>query len=285
MARLNIEDSIYRDARFIKLIAKAGSLETALGILVRAWSVAQDWYLTPERMIPVSEWRKQELNDLLFDVGLATKVDEKIRVSGADEQFGWLLQKSEAGKKNRGSKKKPRTKSLNNSENGRQRTTSGDDGRRPLTLTLPLSPTLPQTQKTKELSEGQTPAEPPPQSSGQLFVGTYVKAYRKRYGEKARPDLGGKTQGGIKRLLADYPIDRACEMIQVFLQMDDPWFVTKAHDFETFAQNLTKVGLALDTGKERGGVSRWEQEMLDKEKKNDVSGISDSATAAQKLLR
>lgn len=125
-----------------------------------------------------------------------------------------------------------------------------------------------------------TPAEP---SSSSKFIGVYVESYQRRYGQKARPGLGGKTQGGIKRLLGETPLARACEMIQVFLQMDDPWFVTKAHDFETFTANLTKVGLALDTGV-NGGVSKWEQEMLQRER-DDFSRISEADGPNQKHLR
>jgi hypothetical protein len=104
------------------------------------------------------------------------------------------------------------------------------------------------------------------ESPSAKFIGTYVAAFKKRYGEKSRPDVGGKVQGGIKRLLSSTPLDRACDMIQVYLQMDDDWFKTKAHDFGTFEQNLTKVGLALDTGKKRGGRSQWDEEMLAKER-------------------
>lgn len=81
------------------------------------------------------------------------------------------------------------------------------------------------------------------------FIGVFVKSYQARYGEKARPDLRGRVQGQIKRLLADLPLGRACELIQVYCQMNDAWFLTKAHDFGTFYENVGKVSLALDTGR------------------------------------
>jgi hypothetical protein len=99
MARINIEDSIYKDIRFTKLLLKCGSLDSALGALLRAWSLAQRYYLTETRMIPISEWNRQEINNAIIDVGLAEKIGEFIRICGADNQFSWLLQKSEAGKK------------------------------------------------------------------------------------------------------------------------------------------------------------------------------------------
>jgi hypothetical protein len=81
-----------------------------------------------------------------------------------------------------------------------------------------------------------------------LFIAAYVKAFQKRYGDKARPDLGGKVQGEIKRLLKDMPIERAINLVQVYLQMETPWFKTKCYDIGTFMQNLNPIGVALDTG-------------------------------------
>jgi hypothetical protein len=37
-------------------------------------------------------------------------------------------------------------------------------------------------------------------------------------------------------------------MVSAYLQMNDAWFITKAHDFSTFINNLAKIGLFLDTG-------------------------------------
>mgnify|MGYP003343778758 CR=1 FL=1 len=55
-------------------------------------------------------------------------------------------------------------------------------------------------------------------------------------------------QGQIRRYLAETPIDRACSLIEQFCAMNDSWFSTKGHDFGTFVENLSKVGLALDVG-------------------------------------
>lgn len=99
MARINIEDSLYKDHRFIKLYIKLGSIDLALGLLVRAWSIAQEFYLKDDRHIPREEWDKQNLNDLIIEVGLATEVNGRIKVSGSDEQFSWLLQRVEAGRR------------------------------------------------------------------------------------------------------------------------------------------------------------------------------------------
>lgn len=100
MARINIEESILKDRRFVKFMLAVGDQDKALGALFRAWMVAQKWYLIGDRMIPLEEWDKQELLPGLIEVGLAEKVGaDRVRMRGADEQFGWLLQRANAGKK------------------------------------------------------------------------------------------------------------------------------------------------------------------------------------------
>lgn len=102
MARINIEDSIYQDTRFIQLMFKLKDIDKALGVMVRSWAIAQKWYVRSEnRMIPMDDWNKQLLPNELFEVGLAEKDSsgEWVRIAGADEQFAWLLQRVEAGRK------------------------------------------------------------------------------------------------------------------------------------------------------------------------------------------
>lgn len=100
MARINIEDSIKSDIRFVNLAIKLGSMKLALGELTWAWMTAQRFYLkTKDKCIPKSEWLKQECNDCLIDVGLAELRGESVWIKGSDEQFSWLTQRSKAGQK------------------------------------------------------------------------------------------------------------------------------------------------------------------------------------------
>lgn len=101
MARINIEESLFKDVRFDDLKMKLGSVDTALGAMVRAWSLAQKWYLKEEtsRLIPITEWRKQRISDFIIEVGLAEVRNDGIYVSGSESQFAWLLQRQSAGKK------------------------------------------------------------------------------------------------------------------------------------------------------------------------------------------
>lgn len=143
MARINIEDSVYRDLRFLNLVAKTGSPHCALGMLVAAWSLAQKHWLKTG-CIPVDHW-PDDLNPLI-DVGLASRRDESVYVNGSKEQFSWLTQRSEAGK-SRSENKIDKlhharcvrwSESLNGSERNLNEIRTALNGSEPLTPTLTL---------------------------------------------------------------------------------------------------------------------------------------------------
>lgn len=83
----------------------------------------------------------------------------------------------------------------------------------------------------------------------QDVVGIYVVAYQTKY--NARPMIDGKALGLIKNLLKTVSPETAMDLIQVYLQIDDPWFKKKYHDLVTFTNNLNKISACLQTGKEK----------------------------------
>lgn len=120
-----------------------GDLDRAFGCLVRAWALGQVWYLkTPHRAIPPEEWEKSLISDKIVQAGLAEFTDNGVRIKGADEQFFWLLQKSKAGKANRGPFREIIEEKI-------EQVTSGDVVRRALPLIQAQAPPFANT-KTKD---------------------------------------------------------------------------------------------------------------------------------------
>ncbi len=144
MARINIEDSLYRDNRFCELVLKLGSKEAAVGALVCAWSVAQGYYLTNGGKIPIPVWKQQRLREEIIQVELASISDgEFVYLSGTEKQFKWIKQKKLAGSKGGlEASKRRRDAILDINEEKKQRPIACDSGAQPLTLTLPLSLSL-----------------------------------------------------------------------------------------------------------------------------------------------
>lgn len=101
MARINIEDSLFKDGSFIDLAIKLQSKTMALGAVMEAFMIAQKWYLDESngRLIPVDQWAKFAHGAAIMECGLAEAREGGIYVRGSDEQFRWLVQRIDAGRK------------------------------------------------------------------------------------------------------------------------------------------------------------------------------------------
>lgn len=101
MARINIEDTLFKDSRFLELVHKFGR-HAALGMVIETFIVAQEFYLNMEtkRMIPAKEWKKRKLCNDVIESGLAElREGNLVYIFGSEEHFAWLLQCQEAGQK------------------------------------------------------------------------------------------------------------------------------------------------------------------------------------------
>lgn len=243
MARINIETTVWTDPRFQDLMIAIGNRHAAKGLLLEFWVLAQQFWFPQKRGIPREAVERAGLGAVIT-CGLAELRGEEVYAKGAESAFAWLFQKQEAGKKGGLAKaKRPLA-----GASARKHTPSVRCQNLASSSSSFSSSSSESKSESKKTPSGGLPSAPTVKSPVGLFVATFVQAYQARYGPAARPNLVGKVQGQIKRFVTETPIDRACELIQVYCQMDDKWFTTKCHDFGTFLENLSKVGLALDTG-------------------------------------
>jgi hypothetical protein len=134
--------------------------------------------------------------------------------------------------------------------------------------------------ETTDDSKRRSRSAPPADRVGgdiQKLIAGYIDAYRgnPRYGRKAKPHIDGKVRGRMATFLKDVPLDRALLMVQIYLQIKDPWFEQKCHDWETFMQNMTKIGVALDTGRHQGRATGLEEWAAEKEAESEPIGLFD----------
>lgn len=100
-----------------------------------------------------------------------------------------------------------------------------------------------------------------------LLIGVYVKGWQERYKTKARPEVT-KGIGVLTKMLKERSVGEVAELLQVYCQMDDPWFQTKKHDIVTFGESIGKVALAHDKGHERpNGERHWTEIVKEREAK------------------
>lgn len=285
MARINIEESIWSDPRFLKLCVKLGDQFRAVGMIVMAWRLAQEFWCPEKKRIPKRRWADAELPDLLFECGLAEIQDGEIYVRGTAESFSWYFERIDAARRGgKASAEKRRTRT-------KQRSTSGQppvdqtlsNGQPPVDQTSTklkqiqpsssLSLSLSNTEEEESIGEAaaialpvianETGLEPKNQrevekrehaKKANHFVAAYVRAYQTRFPGSRPEDINdGKVRGQILNFAKEYPSERASQLVQVYFQMDTKWFGTKGYDFLTFRNNLNKIGQALDSGKDPDG--------------------------------
>lgn len=253
MARINIEDDVESQDEFWALMEIVKDRDRALGMLLRFFRLAQHHYGRREP-IPKEEIALKGLEAMVAS-GWAIPDNDGYMAKGAEKEFAWYRQRvdsSSAGGRARSAG--PRNDAGQYTAAPRDPAGIQPDTTRgqPASSPLSLSPSL--TQRHSVRAKTAVAVSPSQESPGRVLISKYVDAFRRRYGEKTRPEITGKTAGQVGALLKSIPLARAIQLIQVYLQMDDPWFETKHHDFGTFVENLTKVGVALDTGKAPGGV-------------------------------
>lgn len=109
----------------------------------------------------------------------------------------------------------------------------------------------------------------------QLLIGTYIEHWQKRYTTKARPQVT-KCIGVFKAMLEERRSDEIMQLLQVYCQMSNPWFVTKRHDIASFAENINSVVIARDKGYEPSNPTSeksWMEMAKEKETKGDDGRI------------
>jgi len=142
-------------------------------------------------------------------------------------------------------------------QQGEEESTSSEKNLKPEDFSLAQSPeTLPVSAQTETKAPKLKRSKADPMHTRQ-FIASYVTAYQQRYGTECRPVIDGKTIGQMNQLLASVPVDQACNLIQVYCQMEDDWFLKKAHDFTTFTNNLNKVSNALNTGNDPNDLNQF----------------------------
>lgn len=88
-----------------------------------------------------------------------------------------------------------------------------------------------------------------PYSPTQQFIAAFCVGWKERY--KTAPIIDGPNANAAKLITTGknkIPLQRAIDLVQTYLLMNDRWFLTKRHDILTFKANLNAVAIKHDTG-------------------------------------
>lgn len=266
MARINVEDSIYKDIRFIDLIGKLGGLDTALGSMVRAWSLAQKYYLVNGGKIPKPVWKSQRLRDEIISCGLANDDGDFIYINGSKDQFSWLKARSESGKKSGRSRRDASIKTIKKKH---EQTRTNTNKHEPLTLSLSLSPSLSlaQTQTQTQKQEDEILAEPAGSagvSGGASQIALVWRAYSEAYLDRhgTSPVGNAKTFGMLKNYCKRLPSDECCAVARFYTTHNDRFYTAQMHPVSLLLRDAEKLRTEWVTGNQMLSSKAQEQERM-----------------------
>lgn len=221
MARINIEDSLFKDPRFIDLCIHYGDKQKALGTIVWAFVLAQKHYsdISSDRLIPLSEWKRSLSDGKLIDLGFAELREKGVYVCGSEKQFAWLVQRQEAGKKGGDAKSSIRKKRVAVAK--RELTVA-----KPLTLTPSLSPTLTPFSSSNSEESPKPQKIPADESGGSRVWISYRDAFMNRYG--VEPVRNAKTNSLCSQLHKRLG-EEACNVVTFYLTHNDGYYLRTQH--------------------------------------------------------
>jgi hypothetical protein len=259
VARINIEDSVFRDDRFLNLVEKTGNRYLAMGLVFGAWSLAQRYWLK-HKGVPKDKW-PDEL-DVLVDVKLArTDTNGNKYVCGSREQFAWLDQKSFAGKsksekkvlaaqKNVSKARKSKQRANNEPTTEQERTTSSSSSSSSSSFSSSNSDSVytPYGQKSEK-----------PILAVNEIVAHYCELFKDRYG--SNPAIRGKSAGILKRLTADVGEEKAKLFLTGYFSLPDAFLVKRKHPVELIESKINEITVFINSGK---FTSQAEASQMDK---------------------
>lgn len=271
MARINIEDSLFKEDGFLSLIEKTGNRYMALGMVVSAFSLAQKHWLK-HKSIPEAEW-PSALN-MLVETGLVINKGNSFYVKGSEDAFAWLERNSKGGK----SKSEKKMSSLKKARNNKakalnlSRTKAEPDLNLSEDLTLPLILTLPPILSANSISSSNsdsnsnsvslkrgsensksekapTKVVAPLKYSTANLIATYCDNWKKVYKSSINPMIDGKSAKLLKNFLDHFGKEKSELVVNTYFKMPDKWFLTKKHDIATMLGNTNSIIHFLETGR------------------------------------
>jgi len=262
VGRINIEDSLFKDKRFIDLCMKLGGFEAGLGAIVHCFIVGQEYWLSSGgRGIPRPAWIDRGIRSEVIAAGLASDDGEFVLVEGSKKQFAWLTAASENGKKGGPAASKAR---LENIKKSKRQNTSGGTQNTSDTSSYSFSSSFSNTNTENKIPSGESqlalvpPADlPVPKKSKyseetrtkmRAFIAAYSSAYREKYGGPPESLRQKPIIGKIGDWIEHVSEERAIQLVQIYLQISYRPIDESCHDLWQFFRQLNRIGNALATG-------------------------------------
>lgn len=216
MARLNIEDSLFSDSRFIDLCVRLKSEIKAIGWWVKVARLAQSYWKNGQELIPDSVYKFGKFPSALIDSGIIEKRENGYYLKGSEQFFAWIFSCVENGRK--GGRPRKDVEIIVKHE------THGITHEKP-TQNLPTLTPTPTHKKEKEKKEKTKTLRPDGLGLTRSIAERWNFYAEKNYLQKA-PSFGTKAfekyHKAAQKWLDDYPaIDQWEKIIRVAVKQEN----------------------------------------------------------------
>lgn len=236
MARVNIEDTLWTDLRFMRLCVLLGDELRAIGAIVGAFRLAQKFWFPEKKPIPELQFNCSRLPLALVESGLVVQGDGGFYVCGSEEQFAWLFHRQAGGKASvdaRNKKRKKANLTAVNSSSTALENSQEDASSYSSSFSSSLSNS---GSESKNLPEGSK--APPVPSKGSLVWEAYREAYWKRYGiEPVRNAMVNSQCAQLAKRLGD----ESKHVVGFYLNHPDAFYVRNRHPIGFLVKDAEKI--------------------------------------------
>jgi hypothetical protein len=266
--RLNIEDTLLTGKRFERLLLRLGSKRAALGAIVEAWVIAQQYWKVCDNGIPRTVWEQEELANDLIECGLAEDRGEFIYIKGSKDHFGWLRERASSGRKgglasakSRREITKEKTKQSSSSSKQTKQTQPSYSSSPSSSYSFSTSDSeiknVPEGSATKQIEaklpdasgrvSGSSAARPAPEKSlGARIFDAYADAYWTRYGvDPVRNATVNAQCTQIGKRLGE----EATEVVRFYVRHNRAFYVQKSHPIGLMLSDAEALRTEWATGK------------------------------------
>ena len=253
MSRININDKLWADPRFDALKIMVGNEFVAIGLVVKAFRMAQEFWSDGEKLIPLETWKIYPF-DSLEKSGLAEVTEAGVYVKGSKENFDWLLKKRAAArvgglKSVQVRQEKYGTKKILKSVENEAHHEAPHEA--PMKHNMkqcfvndeaPMNP--PSPSPSPSLNTNTLPQKKSTTSKKQSIgtvdvIARYCELFEQRHGTKAV--ISGVEAGQLGRLTKSHGKDQAIKIVEAYFKLPDQWIINQCHPVSMIEKQINKI--------------------------------------------
>lgn len=234
------------DGRF-KLLGKLLGTNhfDAKGRMIDVWEWCTDretYFISEALLNAIGE--RDDFADCLVAADLAEKTEQGVRVKGTEGRIEWLAAKRANGRLGGRPKEEDEEKEPNDNLDETSRLSDEKPNGNPITIALPLSPTITTSNNSSRRAK-RAPVDGP--TPGSQVWDAYSAAFKKRWGDD--PPRNAEANSLCKRLVEKLGVDDAPSVAEFYVSHKDAFYVKAMHPLTLLIRDATRIRTEWSTGR------------------------------------